>query len=132
MTKEIYFSSHRLKPMGFQSILKKKTPPRIFINKNNKVNPEDDIELYSDLEEYDSLGHNTDPKQIECMQKLVKNTNPHHNDHTQVPEKKYGLPDNNKGLREMDEKVERMKKIPKIKILDLASESIALLMEPKG
>ena len=98
-----------------QETVKKKTPPRTFINKNNKVNPEDDIEAYGDLEKYDPLERNTDPEHIERMQRLVKNTNPHRNDHTQVPEKKYGLPDNNKGLREMDQRVERMKENTKNK-----------------
>lgn len=88
-----------------------RSAPRIFSNSNNMINPEDDIELYENLKPYDPLGHNTDPEHIEYMQKLRRKANPQHNDHTQVPEGKYNLPDNNKELMdELNQSVERMEK----------------------
>lgn len=97
-----------------------RSAPRIFRNRNNMINPEDDIELYEDPEPYDPLGHNTDPEHTEYMQKLITKSNPHHNDHTQVPEKKYNPPDNNEELiNEMIQDVKRMEKDKKKKNLGL-------------
>lgn len=61
---------------------KTRSAPRIFRNRNNMIDPKDDIEPKpdEDLEPYDPLGGSTDPEQTERLQNIIKNTNARHCD----------------------------------------------------